>query len=370
MVLDEASPTAQDTFSVSDNVQDDHDVYSSSNPPSPSRSTIPPSIDFSRLSRPMPIFGPALGFNDEMLAKIIQTDASTMAAILQRPLTLPEWEATSFHMAKMQSYSSYGWPLGFAWGGWRAQRTMKEWRFPFYKPNLEKIGRERFDRFLVLRGEMARTAWHSLRFGLYMGLYGSFSKLLVTFYGVNVALTGQRVDERLKEFWDLLKTLDRDEIRRRRLTAGQNPSRQQLEEGFNNYRDMTLGDEQQVETPTPPREQGVWAQRQAAAARGELPGSTGLQSQSEGADSPQSTSPSFDFDDASPTAREEPQQTAKGGQEGAWDRIRRGNGAQPAGTSNQPARPLQGAQGDAWARLRGSGKAGGGSRGSGNEQDN
>lgn len=265
---------------------------------------------------------------------------------------------------------------------------MHEWRFPGYKPDLEKIGRDRFDRFLTLRGEAARMAWQTLRFGVYMGTFGTLSKLIVTMYGVNVGIAGQRVDDRLSEFWEKLRSMDREEIRRRRQSVttimgntgpedsdadGESLGSFEGEDGGeaavveqSRTQGMQRGQQlQQSQQTVPPGEQGVWARRRAAAARGELP--TPMSAQSQASESPQASGGDFDFDDASPMAREPPQQEARGGkqQESSWDRLRRGNGSQPSGLPNQqPNRPLQGAQGDAWARVRGSS---GGSSGGGGE---
>ncbi|KAL9053760.1 MAG: hypothetical protein Q9162_004558 [Coniocarpon cinnabarinum] len=359
MVLDEASPTAPDSFATTDGPQNDFDSFSSASPDTPPRSStakIPDSIDFTQLPRSMPIAGPLLGYTETHLRSLIEFDARTMSAVMQRPLTLPEWEASAFHMAKLESYASYGWPLGMAWGAYRAQRTMHEWRFPMYKPNLEKIGRERFDRFLSLRGEMARGAWHSMRFGLYMGAFGALSKLVITFFGLNVALMGQRVDTRLKNFWDTLRSLDQEEIRARRLHGASLPSFNASAEDQENLdvaADVEAMDDstERRQPSRPTDDQSVWGRRRAAAAKGELP--TPASPPSSAANAPQETSSSFEFDDASPQAKGDPQPQPKvGSQETAWDRLRRGNGAQPATSPPQQTRPLQGAQGDAWANLR------------------
>ena len=362
MVLNEASPMAPDTFS--DNISDDVDPYAStpeSSTSSTSRSrTLPPSIDLKKLARPIPVLGPMSGYSDLKLRRIIELDAAEMSSILQRPLTLPEWDATAFHMAKMHSYSSYGWPIGSAWGLVQASRTMNEWRFPFYKPNLEKIGAERFDRFLSLRGQMARNAWHTVRFSLYMGLSGVWSGLALTFYGMNVAMVGKRVDERLTDFWNTVKTLDRDELRRRMNLESSVPTQQSKAPTDTTTSFEGTDTDNPQDAQTSQARPDAWADRRAAAARGEPPASTGSlgvrQSRSERR--PSTSDFDYDFDDGADdkeralntSSSERPPQRPQ--QEGAWDRIRRGNAPQPL--PNQPTRPLQGAQGDAWSRIRSS----------------
>ena len=346
MVLDEASPSATDTFAAEDPGSSDVDPYasapydtSSSDPKRPAQ--LPPSVNLREYARPIPILGRVLGYSDSRLKMVVELDGAAISRILQRPLTLPEWEATTFHMAKMQSYASYGWPIGIAIGSWRAYRTMDSWRFPFFKPDLERVG-HRFDSFGTLKGQSARQAWQVMRFTSHSVFWGLNSKLICTVYAISVAWTGQRMDQRLSEFWNTLQALPVEEARRRREgMAGRAPSNQE---------------NRRTQTQRPPDErisqggQGAWQRQRDAAARRQTATPAG-NDRSESTQAPLSSD--FDFDDASPTAKDF-QEEASASQETAWDRLRRGGGA--ASTSAQQPPGSKQSQGDAWARARGQGR--------------
>ena len=337
MVLDEASPTADSGFS-SDNSFSDIDASSSNEKPT---SSIPPTIDLAALPQPVPIIGPFLGYNENTLKSIIERDANTMSKVIQRPLSVSEWEAAAFHMAKLQSYSSYGWPVGILVGSWRAYSTMNTMRFPFYKPDLSKVG-HRFDKFPGgFTGQTARQLWQCTRFFTYGIVGGAFIKSLSVGYAFNVAWTGQRVDPRLRTFWDDLRRQDHDEAKLRR--GGQN----QYTGGLRASMEGGNMESSQQDRSQQQQQQSVWQSRRQAAARGEpLPmAGSGVSERPAQPPAPQD----YFFDDASPTAQKPPPEQNSLRLESSWDQVRRGSA--PATYPRQSSTTQEG-QNDAWAAVR------------------
>ena len=352
MVLDEASPTA-DSFS-----SDDSAFGANTAPRNGSTLTLPRSIELSTFARPVPIFGAALGYNDDLLKAIVEQDGNHMSRILRRPLTVPEWEAATFHMAKMHSYASYGWPLGTALGGWQAYRTRESWRFPFYKPNLEEVG-HKFNSFGPLKDQAARAAWQSLRFACYQSLIGGAVKVVTTAYAINVAWAGQRMDPRLQDFWSTLRDLKPEEIRERgntSLSASSEDTADPIDQQdiAREYPQEPAPTEQmrRQEPPGSRRrvdQSNIWEQRRQAAAKG---GTMPQAGPTPPAPRDQSLT-DYDFDDASPMARDvAPAKDASSQSGSAWDRVRQGN--TPRSLPNQQFNPNQSAQSNAWSRARSS----------------
>ena len=177
----------------------DSDFYAdSSSPPdtdSPSDSEEAIRIELTTLPGPMPIFGPIFGFTQSRLCALLAASVATTAATLDRRPTREEIDAITYHTAKASAIASWGPPLGFAAGCWRAYNSRSTYRFPFYAPAKETFTP---DQLGPLRGQGARTAWHLARISGYGTLGLLVGGAVFASYGVSVGVVGQMRDERLK----------------------------------------------------------------------------------------------------------------------------------------------------------------------------
>jgi len=353
MVLEIASdpPIAIDSTAPSS----DNDPYTSSEPSSTSTFGSV-HIDTSKLPKPMPVFGPLLGYNENFFSTALQHKLRRFLEDLKRPTTQDEADAVAFHTAKQISIMSYGAPLGAAGGLWRAYSTLGTFRFPFYQPNMETFNTSIFPhtRLPFLGGGRAVLAWHAAR-ALFYGYFGSwFGGAIFSGYAASVGLVGQLADPRLK---DAMSEMQQN-VRRKR---GQLPDPTTKQPGFGQNVDTNAQKDSQQdaspttayyevngkdsygnniqngqwpgsESPPPPVKAGQWPKRPAP-----------VQNQPQ-----EESSPPFDaWDDASPTGGQgvvvdikapEPQKGS------AWERIRRGEGPTKRGP------PVSG--NDTWSKVR------------------
>ncbi|RKF64109.1 putative endo-beta-glucanase [Erysiphe neolycopersici] len=197
MVLENASNSSSNQ-GFSDEPPSDTDLYEDS------RSSTPKSqyfIDTTNLPKPVPLIGSLLGyprrFKQEAHLKILLASKE-----LGRPLKQDEVDALAFWLAKRQAITSYGAPIGFAAGCWRAFDTAKTNRFPFWKPSSNQL---KVNVFGPLRGPPAVFCWHALRVLAY-GLTGDFiGRLLLGSYAMSTSAVGASNDPRLHEYVNSIK---------------------------------------------------------------------------------------------------------------------------------------------------------------------
>lgn len=177
----------------------DSDSYTN-NPDNPYKRTI--RIDASRLSKPMPIFGKLLGFNEELITKGVQIKANNAAQVLGRQPTDVEINALAYWTSKQISILSYAAPLGVTGGLWRCYDTAATFRFPFFQPNLEIFKKEIFPHSAIpmIRGNSAVIVWHLTRALLYGYVGNSAAKLVFASYSISVGAVGEASDPTLKEY--------------------------------------------------------------------------------------------------------------------------------------------------------------------------
>jgi hypothetical protein len=349
MVLDNASVLdSSDSFAESA-PSSDADPYSDSQP----GNTIDYHIDTSRLPKPVPVIGRLLGYNDEFLLKFVGARVKVISEVLGRQPSQEEANAVAYYTAKNISIYSYGGPVGFAAGAWRAYGTRSTFRFPFYQPNLEKFRPDRFPQGLGwVKGFNAVALWHAARTSSYVAFGMIFSRLLFISYGATTSAVGELSDPRLKALTAAIKA--QAQKRKGSLPGMQGAQERQLPDGgppSGTYVDSSKDSPSQDDaSPTG----GVFGEDDLAENPGAVGGSIVGPTQNGGRwpgrvaqvplkkSTQEADSQPFDaWDDASPTGgqgiNERAVQTSQGS---AWDRVRRGENAIPipskSGGRSQP----------------------------------
>jgi hypothetical protein len=319
-------------------------------------------IDISKLPRPVPMMGPLFGYTDGFVAKCISIRMQAAAGMMGRAPSEEEAAAIAYWTAKQVSVTSYGGPLGVAGGWWRVYTTKETLRFPFYKPNLEKLNAKVWPsaRMALLSGLQATTAWHASRMVAY-GLMGNIvGQVLVSSYALSVSSVGELTDPRLKGFIEAMKK--KAQTARGRLpNQPPQPSTEAAVEqadaaGLWKGQRRDNVDDASPTASTYSDLSGTGAVHEQATRgqeRGPRPDSdlSSEDNRTTAFQTNQATQESRAFDDdfdiISPTRKITPDTDSSGGPSGgsAWDRIR-----QQAG--NQPAK-----SGSAWSKGQGQQKA-------------
>lgn len=348
MVLENATAsTATDSFEENAPVSDD-DPYSTSG--GSTNGSQPYHIDTTNFPKPIPVIGSMIGFNETLFSKVLTIKIANGSQLLHRPMSQEEVDAFGYWTAKQISIYSYGGPIGALGGAYRCYTTADTFRFPFYRPNMEKFQPNVFPpRTGGLSGGRAVMAWHLLRAAAYGGVGVFIGQVLFGSYSMSVAAVGELSDKRLKNFVDATRSRARQ--RMGQMDSAPNTPRQPMKWPQSDSSQASpekddaspagglLGGEKASESWGNTEEmQSTGQQRQSPQARYTPPPVQPEQS---------SDQPFGMFDDASPTGgrgvledvRAEPQAQARGGS--AWDRLRKG--APTRTTPNRPG-PNQGTQ--------------------------
>ncbi|KAH0162589.1 hypothetical protein KCU67_g5887, partial [Aureobasidium melanogenum] len=161
-------------------------------------------IKLDQLPRPVNIF--MVPVRDDAIVKTILRSCQEAQPVIHRPLTQDEVDAISYHFAKSLRTVSWGPPLGIAGGAIAAYRSMNNFRFPGYTPKPESEGGSfNPERFGPVRGQMARYAWHTLRFQLYGAVGIFFGGLFAASYATSVNAVETGSDPRMKDYIEALK---------------------------------------------------------------------------------------------------------------------------------------------------------------------
>jgi len=291
-------------------------------------------IDVRKLPQPMPIIGRLLGYNENLYAKSIQTRVQTISEVIGRPPTEEEATAIAYYTAKTIAIYSYGAPIGFAAGIWRAYESRSTFRFPFYQPNPETFTPDRFPPGLgLIKGIRATACWHAARASTYAALGIMFSQIIFASYGATTSAVGELTDKRLKAVTAAIQA--RAQKQRGALPGMQGtPNVPNRAPRASNQDDSTDGPSQDDASPTG----GMFGDENTTGAPGSLGGNmsgstqNGGQWPNRGAPLPaqkRSEEPDaqpFDaWDDASPTGGQGiTESTSNTPQGSAWDRVRRG----------------------------------------------
>jgi hypothetical protein len=253
MVLEEVNKSELDGFSDSPPSSDD-DPYS----PSESETRIDYHINSETLPQPMALLRGRASYNTFFNAQLAQR-IHNAATRLGRSPTQEEVDSLAYWTAKQLSIISYGLPIGYAGGLWRAYATRKTFRFPFYAPKFEHKGLVWPSSAInILSGSIAVKAWHGTRAAAYLVLGRYLGLFLATFYSLNVVGVGERADPRLKEY---IQAVDRDvKAARGHLPSTQpiskEPSRSPMMPWPEQSREPQLN--RAENTLDPPRTEQVW----------------------------------------------------------------------------------------------------------------
>jgi hypothetical protein len=215
MVLEEAASGEEPTpsaFSEEAIPTSDIDPYASGNANPPFSSTRDSSyirvdqkgaepiyIHINNIPHPL-LFGPSTA----AMAKAVNQNCELAGQVLQRPVNREEAEAFAFHLGRGLRIGSYGAPIGIALGAVQAYRTNGEsYRFPGWTP-MREGGRYSPDRFLWLRGQLARSAWQTSRVAAYCSAGVIFGQMFFGTYALSASLAARFRDPRLKSFTEAL----------------------------------------------------------------------------------------------------------------------------------------------------------------------
>ena len=142
-----------------------------------------------------PVITAACGSHVEHAAQVLSQSSQ------QRLPTQIEAEALAQHCAAGLMTASYGKPLGYTIGLYRAYATRKIYRFPFRTPDPKTFDPTRLTIFgtTLFEGQQARVMWHMLRctaYGIGMAYLGG---LILGISGAWKMTVGEANDDRLKE---------------------------------------------------------------------------------------------------------------------------------------------------------------------------
>lgn len=196
--VNEASPTSDEGFAST------YDGPSSTSPSSSSASSGQVNIDLKDLPRPPPLFGYVLGYTDQFIGNRIKRGLDQAGQLLGRPVTQPEADALSQHLAGMTRTGAWGDTIGIGAGilRWRAtQEALTFPRFLFFRGRAP----ENPMKFGPLQGPQARAAWNALRLAAYTSLGWAIGGILAGVYGAMTYTVKMSGDPRLTEVSEALR---------------------------------------------------------------------------------------------------------------------------------------------------------------------
>lgn len=319
-------------------------------------STNPIVIDRAQLPKPLPIIGALFGFWEPRMSAWAAERIGYYTTVLGRSPTQKESEAIWYHSYKSMAIQSYGRPLAFGFGIYRAYKSRETFRFPFYGPLKTADGWWNGERLRIMGvdlidGPLARLGVHATRGSVYGLIALGLGGLFVSSYATTVAVVGELRDPRLKDA--------------QRAKAGQRKKQKGDLEATKQPNDPMRQGNTSAGDPWKRHRDGIGAQDDASPSAGtedyggdieRLDGmSTGILSDAQmrsqearqqtlSRESPTENRAStsqldrvekqpagFDntFDDASPTSQSSADDSQKGS---AWDRIRRQAQRQASGT--------------------------------------
>ncbi|KAH9865808.1 hypothetical protein J1614_009395 [Plenodomus biglobosus] len=218
MVLEDVNNSAPDSFSDNAYPSSD-DAYASAPPGSSER------FDASPLPQPLPVLGPFMGFSNAAVRFKTETTLEFAERRLGRTLYSDEAQALAYHLYQLEQTKSYFAAAGFAAASYRCWSTAADLRYPFYKPQLETIDR---NKFAMLRGPMAMFARHAWRFSLYAVVGGQMGSIIGQLVAQPLAAINTSKDPKLEQFGMDLKNADSQKLAQK--TAEVRQTRKEFEE--------------------------------------------------------------------------------------------------------------------------------------------
>ncbi|KAF2856128.1 hypothetical protein T440DRAFT_384639 [Plenodomus tracheiphilus IPT5] len=364
MVLEDVDNSAPDSFNDNPDAST-NDPYASASPPSGQR------FDPSSFPQPFPILGTFMGFSETAVQFKTETTLQFAEKRLSRPLYPDEAQALASHIYELEQTKSYYAAAGFAAGTYRCWSTAAEMRYPFYKPKLDTIDRNKFG---GLRGPMAMFARHAWRFSLYALVAGQMGSIIGQMIAQPIVAAKSAKDPRLEQFSIDLKAASQvDSQRTSQAGRDYEQRRRDFEEQVKNRsgggpspqarwgRQPAAKKEDPVDDMSPTAGNEAWGSQsptpeswetfsndtsQPAPQRQQNPPTENWNRRPQPNRPAQAPSLPFD-DDASPTgglfqdevnsAQSQSQPPSRPG-ESAWDRLRRGGAPVPGQRAPPPSR--------------------------------
>ncbi|KAI4174405.1 MAG: hypothetical protein LQ343_002340 [Gyalolechia ehrenbergii] len=228
-----------ETSAVSDSFDpfpDSPDPYGN-DPQSSTNYTI---VDRTQLPKPLPLIGRIFGFTEAKMSEWTAQRLRYQSSLVGRSLTPREYEAIMYHSYKNMAIQSYGLPIAFGFGVYRAFKTREDYRFPFYGPLKTADGWWDGERIRImgtdmLEGPTARRMVHFWRGSIYSFIALLVGGGLVTSYATTVAMVGEMRDPRLKE---IQRTKVERGMQQRKEAAAKKPPKDAMEQGNTNAGDL------------------------------------------------------------------------------------------------------------------------------------
>ncbi|KIY03928.1 uncharacterized protein Z520_00620 [Fonsecaea multimorphosa CBS 102226] len=284
--------------------------------------------------------------------------------VVQRPVTQQEAEALAYWTSRRLLYGSLATFATSAFGFYLAHRGRAKMKFPFVsaKP-LERYTKFPLQRFPVITGQLAQTAWQVTRYVIWMELCFLVGTPVIGALGSFSAATGMATDPRTQGLIQAMRERGRGDMNRTlsnipaewpQQPQGQDSSRDAQSDSQSYYQgvegggspDGTVADRnhegdslyQSVASDTGVFDDSRLRDRERKQQQGyPKPQPSGQMQENTSSTSSADPDPFF-FDDASPTAGNDPDMATPSGYRrsqggSAWERIRRSNSPSSAGSS-------------------------------------
>ena len=169
-------------------------------------STLPasklPHYHIQNVPQPNALLAAISGINTARISGSCSYHLQNASQVLHRNPTQSEAEALTQHCAAGLVTASYGKPLGYLGGLYRAYSTRKTYRFPFRTPDPQTFDPTRLTIFgtTLFEGQQSRVVWHALRCLSYGVGIGYLGHLVFGVWGMWKMTVGEATDDRLKEF--------------------------------------------------------------------------------------------------------------------------------------------------------------------------
>lgn len=156
-------------------------TFPSEDPDAATPSSSASRIDSSSFPQPFSILGSLTGFSQSAVRFKTMIALQSSERKIGRVLEPDEAQAFALYLYKVEQTSSYWMAYGATLGACRCWGTAAQMRYPFYKPDLKKIDR---NKFTIFRGTNAAIARHVWRLSLYALAAGHFGSVVGRIRGV------------------------------------------------------------------------------------------------------------------------------------------------------------------------------------------
>jgi hypothetical protein len=305
-------------------------------------------FDLSDMPRPVPFFGPILGYTEFRKRFRINNNWHTGELVVGRPLTETEERRLAYHILDIEAKMSYASFLGAAFGAYRGWKGHQFFTYPMYRPIIGSVDP---NKFLFFRGSLANILRHTWRYTVYCFLGHFALSTAASFVIIPMSQKKARADPELAEFNEHMAARREEQwqsrgTRHRPWGLPKEPSDENYPPiiGLNFESHLLYQEQLRVRAKKQLQQQREEKERQEREAREKEEEERRLreqQGQSSWAFWSRKSSSNGD-DDASPTGgmfEHDVNQGSKDSNGSAWDRLRRGEAPQPQPQA-VPKRPL------------------------------